>query len=186
MCLSLSYGVHLRWPLGRRRAAGRTHAPYGSHGSFEPALELTYAHSVERCPFCAVMPDRIWTENEAATAMPDAYPIADGHTVIVPKRHVSTIYQLTASEQSAIWAFVAEIRERLVIGLRPDGFSIGFSGTGDGCVAGSIWPFTSHREGATIASDSGPAWSGCRTTACLDGRSKPCHRPHQTIKSGSW
>jgi diadenosine tetraphosphate (Ap4A) HIT family hydrolase len=51
----------------------------------------------------------------------------------VPRKHVSTIYQLTAPEQSAIWRFVGEVREHLLARYHPDGFNIGFN---DGLAAG--------------------------------------------------
>jgi diadenosine tetraphosphate (Ap4A) HIT family hydrolase len=88
---------------------------------------------LDPCPFCNIDPSRIWLESEHAVAVPDAYPVADGHMLIVPRKHVMTIYQLTAAEQSAIWKLVGEVRERLLIGLKPDGFNIGFN---DGLAAG--------------------------------------------------
>jgi hypothetical protein len=51
----------------------------------------------------------------------DAYPVADGHTLIVPRKHVSTIYELSDAERKALWKLVGEVRERLLTGLRPDG-----------------------------------------------------------------
>jgi diadenosine tetraphosphate (Ap4A) HIT family hydrolase len=65
--------------------------------------------------------------------VPDAFPVAAGHTLVVPRKHVSTIYQLDIAEQSAIWKLVSDVRERLLTGLRPDGFNIGFN---DGLAAG--------------------------------------------------
>ena len=35
---------------------------------------------------------RVWIENEHAIAVPDAFPVADGHTLVVPRKHVMTIY----------------------------------------------------------------------------------------------
>jgi diadenosine tetraphosphate (Ap4A) HIT family hydrolase len=45
----------------------------------------------------------------------------------VPRKHVTTIYELTLPEQQGVWKLVAEVRERLLTGLKPDGFSIGFN-----------------------------------------------------------
>ena len=38
-----------------------------------------------------------------------------------------TVYQLPVPEQQAIWVLVSEVCERLITGLKPDGFSIGFT-----------------------------------------------------------
>jgi diadenosine tetraphosphate (Ap4A) HIT family hydrolase len=85
------------------------------------------------CPFCSLEPSRRWLQNEHAIAFPDAYPVTDGHTLVVPRKHAATIYELTADEQAAVWALVAEVRERLLTGLKPDGFNIGVN---DGFAAG--------------------------------------------------
>lgn len=49
-----------------------------------------------------------------AIAFPDAYPIAEGHTLVVPRRHVGSVYELSAEEQAAIWRLVAEVRRSLI------------------------------------------------------------------------
>jgi diadenosine tetraphosphate (Ap4A) HIT family hydrolase len=66
-------------------------------------------------------------------AIRDAYPVSEGHTLVVPSRHVTTIYELPATEQSIIWELVSEVRTRLLSDLRPDGFNIGLT---DGMAAG--------------------------------------------------
>jgi diadenosine tetraphosphate (Ap4A) HIT family hydrolase len=59
--------------------------------------------------------------------------VTEGHTLVVPRKHVTTIYELAAAERKAIWALVAEVRKRLLTCLKPDGFNIGFN---DGLAAG--------------------------------------------------
>ena len=88
---------------------------------------------MDSCSFCAIEPGRIWLESEHALAVPDAYPVADGHTLVMPRKHVGTIYELSMIEQRAIWELVGEVRERLLTGLKPDGFNIGLN---DGLAAG--------------------------------------------------
>ena len=41
------------------------------------------------CPFCAPASSRICLENEAAIAILDAFPVAEGHTLVVPRRTVA-------------------------------------------------------------------------------------------------
>ena len=48
--------------------------------------------------------------------------------VIAPCKHVRTIYELSTPEQTAIWEFVADVLQRLLTGLKPDRFSLGFTG----------------------------------------------------------
>jgi diadenosine tetraphosphate (Ap4A) HIT family hydrolase len=85
------------------------------------------------CPFCSLNPGRQWIENDHAIAFADQYPVTDGHTLVIPRVHVSSIYELTSEEQAAVWDLVAEVRDRLLTGLKPDGFNIGLN---DGIDAG--------------------------------------------------
>jgi diadenosine tetraphosphate (Ap4A) HIT family hydrolase len=85
------------------------------------------------CPFCSLDPSRTWIENEHAIAFTDAYPTTDGHTLVVPRQHIGSIYELSAAQQAAVWDLVAEVRQRLLTGLKPDGFNIGVN---DGLAAG--------------------------------------------------
>ena len=77
------------------------------------------------CPFCNIDPSRTWLESEHAVAVPDAFPVAPGHMLVLPRKHVMTIYQLSAAEQKAIWELVGRVRERLLAEHKPDGFNIG-------------------------------------------------------------
>lgn len=85
------------------------------------------------CPFCSIDAERLVLESEVAIAIWDAFPVSEGHIVVVPRRHVSTIYELTAGEQSALWQFVSRVRDHLMSRYRPSGFNIGFN---DGLDAG--------------------------------------------------
>lgn len=66
-------------------------------------------------------------------AISDAYPVSEGHTLIVPRRHVMSIYDLADAEYNAVWELVSQVHQRLVTDLRPDGFNIGLN---DGVAAG--------------------------------------------------
>jgi diadenosine tetraphosphate (Ap4A) HIT family hydrolase len=117
-------------------ARSRREAPAGGCGGRFTSAGSVIARGRNPCPFCAIERDRLWIENEHALAVPDANPTADGHTVVVPRKHVNTIYELTIPEQQALWDLVSEVRQRLLTGLTPDGLSIGFSDTmHDGVVA---------------------------------------------------
>jgi diadenosine tetraphosphate (Ap4A) HIT family hydrolase len=96
-----------------------------------------YAAGLEPCPFCTIDPTRIWIEREHAIAVRDAFPVADGHILVVPRKHVSSIYELEMHEQQAVWELVGKVRERLLAELKPDGFNIGFN---DGLAAGQTVP----------------------------------------------
>ena len=45
--------------------------------------------------------------NAHAVAFADGYPVAAGHTLVVPRRHVASVFDLPAEEYAALWALVA-------------------------------------------------------------------------------
>jgi diadenosine tetraphosphate (Ap4A) HIT family hydrolase len=87
----------------------------------------------QRCPFCHVEKSRIVLDNGTAVALCDAFPVAEGHTLVLPRRHVASLFDLPDEEQAAIWRLVAEMRGKLAKELNPDGFTIGVN---DGRAAG--------------------------------------------------
>ena len=104
-----------------------------SRGSRHATAHTCYASVLSTCPFCSLPPDRLSIEAEHALAVPDAFPVTKGHTLVVPRKHVTSIYELKEPEQQGMWKLVAEVRERLLAGLKPDGFNIGFN---DGLAGG--------------------------------------------------
>jgi len=71
--------------------------------------------------------------NAHAVAFADGYPVAAGHTLVVPRRHVASVFDLAAEEYAALWALVAAVRARLAARAGADGFTIGVN---DGVAAG--------------------------------------------------
>jgi diadenosine tetraphosphate (Ap4A) HIT family hydrolase len=41
-------------------------------------------------------------ENDLAFAIYDSYPVSEGHMLIIPKRHVSSCFEITAEERLSI------------------------------------------------------------------------------------
>jgi diadenosine tetraphosphate (Ap4A) HIT family hydrolase len=63
----------------------------------------------------------------------DGFPVTQGHTLVVPKRHVASLFEMPEREQEGVWALVAQVRSLLLVELRPDGFTVGLN---DGVAAG--------------------------------------------------
>lgn len=85
------------------------------------------------CPFCRLEKNRIRLESEVAVAFLDGFPLTEGHTLVIPKLHIASLFELTEKEQAAVWAMVAEVRAMLTAELQPDGFNVGLN---DGTAAG--------------------------------------------------
>ena len=81
--------------------------------------------NTQDCFFCQLPKDRIWVETETCSAFFDSYPVSDGHTLVIPKRHVLILHDLPQSELNDVWALVAKMRHQLVQRFEPNGFNIG-------------------------------------------------------------
>jgi len=92
-----------------------------------------YPSGLDTCPFCAISSDRVTLENEHALAFGDGYPVAQGHTLVIPRRHVASIFDLVAVDQAAVWDLVARVRVQLASASHPDAFTVGVN---DGVAAG--------------------------------------------------
>lgn len=85
------------------------------------------------CPFCTVNQERILIANKHCLAFADSFPISQGHTLVVPIRHLASLFELSGEERSQIWLVVEQVRDDLTSSLHPDGFNIGLN---DGPAAG--------------------------------------------------
>lgn len=85
------------------------------------------------CVFCN-LGDRevLWGVGDGMAFL-DAYPVTVGHSLVIVRRHVSSYYELVASEQQLIWRGVQEVQRRLNKRYSPDGFNVGFN---EGVAAG--------------------------------------------------
>jgi diadenosine tetraphosphate (Ap4A) HIT family hydrolase len=85
------------------------------------------------CPFCSVESHRLLLTSINFIAFGDAYPVTAGHTLVVPRRHVSSIYELSSDQQSELWETVAIVRELLMKEFGVNALNIGIN---DGIAAG--------------------------------------------------
>ena len=82
------------------------------------------------CPFCRLAGS---AGEHAAFAFDDGFPVADGHRLVVPRRHVARVEDLEREEWTALFDLVR--REARTTGRLPgvDGVTIGVnSGTAAG------------------------------------------------------
>ncbi len=81
-----------------------------------------------QCPFCKLDSEReIVLESENVHAIFDKFPVSKGHSLIIPKKHVSDYFQLNRSEQSECWLMVNNIKQILDNKFNPDGYNIGIN-----------------------------------------------------------
>jgi len=93
--------------------------------------------SVSRCPFCPPPAETVLAETTTALAFCDGFPVTKGHTLIVPRRHVESYFDLTADERSEMFELVVRVRLLLAEDSTIDGYNIGLN---DGPAAGQTIP----------------------------------------------
>ncbi len=91
------------------------------------------ADDVGRCPFCELNATDVVAASEFAVAFRDRYPVAEHHTLVIPRRHVASLFELDANELADVWALVAEVRQSLAVEFGIEAFNVGVN---DGVAAG--------------------------------------------------
>lgn len=76
------------------------------------------------CLFCKD-PRGVILNNELAYSARDSFAVSPGHTLIIPRRHVASFFDLTPDEINACMELVNEERKALDEEFKPDGYNIG-------------------------------------------------------------
>ena len=68
----------------------------------------------ESCPFCDVeRPQWTWHEAPLWKCLRDIYPVSEGHTLIVTKRHVDSLFEVEQEEWTQLQVALQCTREEL-------------------------------------------------------------------------
>ncbi len=76
------------------------------------------------CLFCKD-PRGVTIQHELAFSARDSYPASPGHTLIIPRRHVSSFFELTPEEVAACMELIGEEKRLIDEEFNPDGYNIG-------------------------------------------------------------
>ncbi|MDV4342839.1 HIT family protein [Methanoculleus sp. YWC-01] len=77
------------------------------------------------CPFCTPPDEEVVLANDLCYARYDRYPVSPGHLLLIPYRHIPTLFDATDTEQIALLALVREAKTFLDGRLHPDGYNVG-------------------------------------------------------------
>jgi len=111
------------------------------------------------CLFCEPLPLRVIDENDAAFVIRDAYPVSPGHTLVIPKPHVQSYFELEPAEIVALNALLKVAKSRLDKELNPSSYNIGIN---DGPAAGQTIPHVHVHLIPRYAGDSDDPRGGVR------------------------
>lgn len=88
----------------------------------------SYDHREKGCLFCEIPDDRIIDENELAYVIRDGFAVTELHTLVIPKRHVSSYFDLGQAEINAINQLLLKSKNEISeIDPTITGFNIGIN-----------------------------------------------------------
>ena len=80
------------------------------------------------CPFCKVESEReIIASSLLSVAFYDGFPVSPGHALIIPKRHVSSFFDLSKEERQDLLNLADSVKRILEERYHPDGYNIGIN-----------------------------------------------------------
>jgi diadenosine tetraphosphate (Ap4A) HIT family hydrolase len=92
------------------------------------AVRASLGERSPTCFLCSPLERKIIAENELAFAFYDAYPVTSLHTLIVPRRHAVTYFDLHDPERRAINVLLDQIRQHvLTVDKTIEGFNVGMN-----------------------------------------------------------
>jgi HNH endonuclease/Scavenger mRNA decapping enzyme C-term binding len=117
-------------------------------------------HREVGCVFCEISEERILAGNELAIAIRDAYPATALHSLIIPRRHTGSYFDLYEPERRAISLLLDQVKARIE--------------EMDRSTSGSIAARMRDKQSPTVMSissrDAKAMWSNPRGAAKLHGR----------------
>jgi histidine triad (HIT) family protein len=83
---------------------------------------------MDECVFCRIaekkIPCKFIYEDESTMAFLDINPGASGHTLVIPKVHHETIFDLSDDEICALFRTVAKMTKAIDRTIKPDGINV--------------------------------------------------------------
>jgi histidine triad (HIT) family protein len=80
------------------------------------------------CIFCGIVSGALpcfkVCEDDLTLAFMDLFPVAEGHTLIVPKRHATDLFEMDAETLAAVSAASLRISAAIRATLAPDGLGV--------------------------------------------------------------
>ena len=78
------------------------------------------------CILCKIRKEELQFENQLTYSSKDSYPVSEFHSLIVPKRHVETYFDLTEEEIQACNDLILKTKEKILkLDYSVKGFNIG-------------------------------------------------------------
>jgi histidine triad (HIT) family protein len=80
------------------------------------------------CIFCKIvsgeLPSFKIVEDDYTLTFLDLFPVSDGHTLVIPKRHFRDVFEIDETSLAAVTAASRRVAHAIEIALQPDGLSV--------------------------------------------------------------
>lgn len=80
------------------------------------------------CIFCQIAKRErdavVIYEDEYTMAFADLYPLMKGHTLVIPKKHFTNIYEIEEEEAAKVFKTTVKVSKKIKEILKPDGINI--------------------------------------------------------------
>lgn len=84
---------------------------------------------MEGCAFCDIEKrideSRIIYQDSTWIAILDGYPVSEGHTLLIPKRHCETYFDLNYLELESLGVTIGIVKRLLDTKYHPNGYNVG-------------------------------------------------------------
>ena len=85
------------------------------------------------CIFCSLPESRIKKQTENYNVILDLYPISEGHTLIIPKKHIQFLRNLEENARRELFNLIIELQNEMIETYKCKDFNIGIN---EGILAG--------------------------------------------------
>jgi diadenosine tetraphosphate (Ap4A) HIT family hydrolase len=92
---------------------------------------------IKPCAFCTLPASRVIDSSQQGLVIRDGFPISQGHTLIIPRRHTGSFFDLVADERTELLTLLDRAKAVLDAEFAPQGYNIGIN---DGVAGGQTVP----------------------------------------------
>ena len=100
----------------------------------------------EGCIFCAIVAGRApafrVAEDEHALAFMDLFPVAEGHTLVIPKDHAENLFEMEEGPMQAVAALARRVARAIRAEIAPDGLAV-YQANGE-AAGQTVWHYHQH------------------------------------------
>lgn len=79
------------------------------------------------CFFCEITPDRVVRETASFIVIRDGFPVTEGHSLVISKRHAGNFFDLTPGESHELTDILHGLKKEMKDDKSIDGFNIGMN-----------------------------------------------------------